>query len=60
VKIRRFYKQNEHQKLEETFIIQQPESVTLCNLLPSASKTHLDGATNESPSESSNPEQDTS
>ena len=48
----RFYKKNEHVKLEETFIIKEAEATTLYNLLPCASKTNLDGASNNGQSES--------
>jgi hypothetical protein len=39
--ILKFYKKDDRQKLEETFIIKQPELVTLCNKSDTASKTHL-------------------
>ncbi len=41
--ISKFYKRNDRQKLEETFIIKQPELMTLCNKSDTASKTHLKG-----------------
>lgn len=39
--ISRFYKRNDRQKLSETFIIKQPELMTLCNKSDTAYKTHL-------------------
>ncbi len=39
--ISKFYKKDDRQKLEETFITKQPELVTLCNKSDTASKTHL-------------------
>jgi len=39
--ISKFYKRDDRQKLAETFIIKQPELITLCNKSDTASKTHL-------------------
>ena len=40
--ISRFYKRDDRQKLEETFIVKHPELMTLCNKSDTASKTHFD------------------
>ncbi|WP_133129010.1 helix-turn-helix domain-containing protein [Legionella nagasakiensis] len=58
--IRRFYKQNEHLQLEQTFIIQEAEVTTICNPLSSACKTHLNSSQNDALNEPSKTEPDTS
>ncbi|KTC64604.1 Uncharacterised protein (plasmid) [Legionella adelaidensis] len=59
-KIARFYKQNEQVKLEGTFVINEAQLVTICNLSPTAGKTHLNSTANNGSSEPSRIMQDTS
>jgi hypothetical protein len=59
-KIARFYKQNELVKLEETFIINEAQLLTICNLSSTACKTHLNSTANNGSSEPSKVIQDSS
>ncbi|HAT6978740.1 TPA: hypothetical protein JAN54_10695 [Legionella pneumophila] len=59
-KIARFYKQNEQIKLEEVFIINQTQLVTICNPSYTACKTHFNDTANNGLSEPSKIIQDSS
>jgi hypothetical protein len=58
--VARFYKKNEQPKLDVTFIINQPQLLTIGNPSPTACKTHLNDVANKGSSESSKAIQDTS
>lgn len=51
-KATRFYKKSEQAKLEETFIINEPQLVTIGNSSSTACKTHLNAPVNNSLNES--------
>lgn len=58
-KATRFYKKNEQDLLEKTFIINEPVLVTIGNSSSTACKTHLNGIVNNSLNESSMAMKDT-
>lgn len=58
--ISKFYKKDDRQKLEEIFIVKQPELVTLCNKSDTASKTHSDDKNKLASSEPSQAPQENS
>lgn len=56
----RFYATDARQKLDETFIVKQPELMTLCNKSDTASKTHLNDENKLVSSEPSRDQQENS